>query len=182
MASRVELRISRYTVKTLGWTAVAIAALVVLYALGSANTPADSLGNPVILSPSVRDAEAYTRRSNKWLQQMETVDESLASIIVAGSGGGRSELYYGSEEIQDTGELASALVQEIAATEVPLALASLREMAMSTASAYLDAAVLTARWYSTPSDDGRRASIEALRTARVLRIDLEDSRWLQSDY
>lgn len=177
----IRLRISRRTLRILTGTAVALVAVGGLYGWGTAVTPRDAEGNPLLLSPSLRAAEQYRRRATRWAEQMATIDEGLTALLSEEEAADPAGLYAQSEEVQQLGEQAAGLTQEVTTAQVPVALVGLREQAQAASDLYLESAVLTVRWLSAPSRTSRREAIETLRTARALRVELETSPWLATN-
>jgi hypothetical protein len=177
----ITLRVSRRTLRGLGCAALAIAAVAGLYFLGSTVTPRDSDARPMILSPSLRSAERYRTRTQDWVAEMTRIDDELTGLLAAQAASGATALYAQSEKMQAIGENAASLVREVAVADVPVAMAGLQEQALETSQAYLDTALSVARWIGAPAENTRRDALEALRSARALRLALEDSRWLATE-
>jgi hypothetical protein len=177
----IRLRLSRRALRAAARTALVVGSLVGLYGLGRAVTPRDSLGQPLVLSPSLRETERYRSRARGWVEQMVEVDDRLTALLAEEEAAGQAELYAQSQEIQDVGETAAGLAREAGEAGVPVALVGLRDRACAAADVYLEAALQTAHWLSAPSEEGRRRALAALRTARALRVEIEQSRWLTTD-
>jgi hypothetical protein len=175
----IRLRVSRRIVRGVLWTLLALGVVIGLYILGTAVTPLDSAGRPLVLSPSLRAAERYRAKAQGWTTQMAEIDHRLTALLTGDATTDPSELYAQGQEMQEVGEAAVALSQRLEAVEVPVALVGLRERARAASDAYVEAALLAARWLGAPSEAGWQAALDALRAARELRTELEGSRWLQ---
>jgi hypothetical protein len=176
----IRLRVSRRALRIVGWAVLALVVVAGLYGLGSAVTLRDAGGNPLVLSPSLRAAERYRARAQEWTAELVEIDRRLTGLLAGDTTTDPTELYAQGQEIQEIGERAASLAQETQVAEVPVALVGLREQAQAAANAYLEAALLAARWLSAPTEAGRTAALEVLLQARALRVELEESRWLQT--
>jgi hypothetical protein len=112
---------------------------------------------------------------------MAAVDLRLSALLAMEETADATELYAQTRQMQEAGEEAADLAHEVGASSVPVALVGLREQSRAAADAYLEATLLTARWLSAPSEPDHRVALEALRSARALRVTLEASRWLSTD-
>jgi hypothetical protein len=175
----IRLRVSRRILRIIAGLVVAFVVVAGLYALGSAVTLRDADGSPLVLSPSLRAAERYRAQAQDWAAGLAEIDRRLTGLLAEDVTTDPTELYTQGQEIQEIGEMAASLAQETQVAEVPVALVGLREQAQAAANAYLEAALLAARWLSAPSEAGRTAALEVLLEARALRVELEESRWLQ---
>jgi hypothetical protein len=175
----IRLRLSKRTLRIVGWALLVPVVVAGLYGLGTWVTPRDANGSPLILSPSLRAAERYRRIVQGWVEEMPGIDQRLTALLSADVTSDPAELYAQGQEMQEIGEVATLLARNTQVAEVPVALVGLRERAEMVADAYVEAAVLAARWLSAPTEAGRTAALEALRAARALRMELEESRWLQ---
>ena len=171
----------RVTGRLLFWVGVVAGVLAGLYGLGTLVTVWDGDGNPLVLSPSLRATERYRARARDWAQRLADLDARLTMLLADEGTTDPGMLHSLSQEMQSIGEDATALAREVDLTPVPVALVGLRDGARLAADANVETAVITARWLSAPSEAGRREALEALRLARALRVQMEDSRWLQSE-
>jgi hypothetical protein len=178
----IRLRISRRTLRTVTGIVLAVAGLAGLYGLGVVVTPQDEGGHPLILSPSLRATERYRSRVRGWAARMADLDGRLTALLGEETTAGQMELYTQSQEMQEIGETAANLAHETDVVEVPVALVALRQQVRAAAAGYLESALLTARWLGAPSEEGRRQALEVLRAARALRVQIERSRWLTTDW
>jgi hypothetical protein len=176
----IQLRVSKRVLRGVLWALLALGVVIGLYALGVAVTPLDSAGRPLVLSPSLRAAERYRVRAVAWVAQMADIDHRLDALLAADGTTDPAELYAQGQEMQEIGEAAVNLSQRLEAVEVPVALVGLREQACAASDAYVEAAMLVARWLGAPSEAGFQSALEALHAARSLRMELEESRWLQT--
>jgi hypothetical protein len=177
----ISIRISRRTLRALSWTALAASGLAGLYSIGAAATPGDSSGRPVILSPSLWAADRCRGRVQEWTNTLAHIDHGLTLLLSREAIPGATALYAQSEEMQMIGENTASLVQKVRVAALPVAMAGLQEQALEAAQGYLDTAVCAAHWIGVPSEETHRAALEALRVARALRLELEESRWLAID-
>ena len=178
----IRLRLSRRLVRRFGLGLALVGVLVGGYFLGDHLTPRDAAGRPLVLSPSIRQAEAYRRAVRRWTVEMAAVDRCLTALLAQGEITDPAQLYDLSDEAQRQVERATNLARDAAFTPAPPALAGLAEQAQVTVGAYLDAALLTARWIGAPEPDGLRQALEGLRAARGLRAGLEAGRWLAGEW
>jgi hypothetical protein len=175
----IRLRVSRRTFRVVAWCVLAVGLLFGLYFLGKVVTPLNSTGCPQVLSPSLRAAEMYRAQAQEWAVQLAAIDRRLTVLLAEETTSDPTELYGQSREMQEIGEDAANLVQKVTIAEVPVAMVGLREQAQMASNVYLEAALLTARWLSAPSEAGRTEAVSVLMSARELRITLEESRWLE---
>jgi hypothetical protein len=177
---RFRLRISKRVFRVFAWLALAVALGGGLYAVGVSVTPRDDEGTPMILSPSLWATERYREQVRQWIGELAEIDRRLTVLLEQDIDEANStELYHQSQEMQDVGEKASALEQQITFAESPVSMVGLAEQAKVTAKAYLESAVLTSRWLNAPSETGQQEALESLEQARSRREELENSRWLQ---
>jgi hypothetical protein len=177
----MQIKITRRTLKTLrilSQVAALVLALVGLYALGDYLTPRGSDGRPLILSPSVRSAEAYRRAVLSWVDEMRAVDAGLERTLSQDEIVDSAQLYALSGDAQGLVERAAAVVGDAAFTYPPPALIGLAQEVQAATSAYLEAARAAALWVGSPEAEALQAARERLQQAREIRIQLESSRWL----
>ena len=178
---RFRLRISKRVVRVFAWLVLIVVLGGGLYAVGVAVTPRDDEGNPMILSPSLWATERYREQVQQWIGELMEIDRRLTVLLEQDIDEANStELYHQSQEMQDVGEKASTLDQQVTFAESPVSMVGLAEQAKTTAKAYLESAVLTSRWLNAPSETGQREALESLEQARLRREELENSRWLRS--
>jgi hypothetical protein len=178
--SRFRLRISKRVFRAFARLALIVAIAGGLYAVGVSVTPRDDDGTPLLLSPSLWATERYRAQAREWIVELAEIDRRLAALLSQDAEANLTELYRQSQEMQAVGETTSALERRITSAEPPVSMVGLRERAEKAARAYLEAAVLAARWLNAPSETGHREAMEALEQARSRREELEQSRWLPS--
>jgi hypothetical protein len=174
----MRIRISGRVLRRIGWTAAIVAVLAGLYFLGDYLTPRGADGRPLILSPSVRKAEAYRRAVLGWVDEMREMEEGLEELLAQGEVVDSAQLYDLSRDAQELVEQAAAVVGDAAFTSPPPALVGLMEKAQTAAGAYFDAAQAAALWVGSPEPESLQAAMESLQYARERREELEASRWL----
>jgi hypothetical protein len=174
----MRIRISGRVLRRIGWTAAIVAVLAGLYFLGDYLTPRGADGRPLILSPSVRKAEAYRRAVLGWVDEMREMEEGLEELLAQGEVVDSAQLYDLSRDAQALVEQAAAVVGDAAFTSPPPALVGLMEKAQTAAGAYFDAAQAAALWVGSPEPESLQAAMESLQYARERREELEASRWL----
>ncbi len=180
----MRIRVSGRVLRRIGWTAVIIAVLVGLYFLGDYLTPRGADGRPLILSPSVRKAEAYRRAVLGWVDEMEEVEAGLEELLAQGESGeivDSAQLYDLSRDVQELVERAAVVVGDAAFTSPPPALVGLMTKTQIAAGAYFEAAQAAALWVGSPEPESLRAARESLQYAREMREELAASRWLVED-
>lgn len=178
----MRIRISRR--KTLHWTGGVLAILAVLvgfYFLGNYLTPRDTVGRPLILSPSVRAAETYRRAALRWVEEMGEIDAGLETLLSQGEVTDPGQLYDLSHDVQALVEQAADVTRDAIYTSAPPALIGLQEQARVSAEAYFIATQDAALWVGAPKEENVRAALETLRRARALRKELEASCWLEGE-
>lgn len=173
------IRISRRLIRVVLVSVLAVLGLAGLYALGQALTPRDSHGRPVLLSPSVWEAERYRRTAAGWTSRMRDLDEKLDALMRETDLTDPAALYQASSRAQRLVSDAASLVQETSFTAAPAALVGLHEQAQHAAEEYWKAASVCARWVGAPEEATLQEARAALLAARRARAALEQSRWLQ---
>ena len=174
----IRLRLSRRQLRGAGLGLGLAAFLVGCYLLGRGIAPRGGDGRPLLLSPSVRAAEAYRRQALRWLAEMVEVDRGLTALLAQPEVTDPAQLYDLSRAAEELVARATDVARDVVFTSAPPALVSLSEQAQTAAGAHLEAAVATARWVGAPQQEGLRQALEALREARGLRAELAASRWL----
>lgn len=174
----IKLRISKRVLQILVWVVSAVVLGASLYGLGTLVTPRNSAGQPLLLSPSLRATERYRARAVRWAEEMAEVDRRLTALLAKDAETDPTELYALGQEMQTVGEDTARLANEVRTVEVTVALVGLQESAVRAADGYLEAAVLTSRWLSAPSEAGRQEALAALGAAGERLSELEQSRWL----
>lgn len=174
----VRIRLSRRLLRRGGAVVALLVFLGCCYSLGSRLTPRDTTGRPLLLSPSVYRAERYRRAAAEWVSRMEAVDRLLTDLLVEEEYTDPTCLYALGQQAEEAVDEIAAIVRDATFTPPPPALVGLSERVQITAETYLAAAQAAARWVGAPEPGNRRAALEALRTARGLRVELQRSAWL----
>ncbi len=177
----IRLRLSKRLLRTIVWCVGALVLVAGLYGVGTRVTPRDGTGRPMVWVPSLRAAERYRLYAHEWVEVMTEIDRRLTALLSGETGTEAVELYTQGREMQAIGEKATALVQRIKTTQVPVSLVGLRERAQTAANAYLETALATARWLNAPSDIEHQSAVEMLHTARAMRATLEESQWMKTN-
>ncbi len=177
----MRIRVSGRVLRRIGWAAAIIAVLAGLYYLGDYLTPRGADGRPLILSPSVRKAEAYRRAVLGWVDEMEEVETGLEELLAQGEIVDSAQLYDLSRDAQELVERAASVVGDAAFTSPPPALVGLMGKAQTAAGAYFEAAQAAALWVGSPEPETLRLAMESLQYARETREELAASRWLVED-
>ncbi len=177
----MRIRVSGRVLRRIGWTAAIIAVLAGLYFLGDYLTPRGVDGRPLILSPSVRKAEAYRRAVLDWVDEMEEVEAGLEELLAQGEIVDSAQLYDLSRDAQGLVERAAAVVGDAAFTSPPPALVGLMTKTQMAAGAYFEAAQAAALWVGSPEPESLRLAMESLQYAREMQEELAASRWLVED-
>ncbi len=177
----MRIRVSGQMLRRIAWVLGIIGILVGLYYLGNYLTPRGADGRPLILSPSVRKAEAYRRAVLGWVDDMHKMGQGLDELLTQSETGeivDSAQLYDLSRDAQGLVEQAAAVVSDAAFTSPPPALVGLMEKAQIAAGAYYDAAQTAALWVGSPEPQTLQAAVESLGYAREMQKELEASRWL----
>ena len=175
----MRVRIRKRHLRLAGIAVGTLAFLAFCYVLGNRLTPRDGAGRPLILSPSIYAAERYRRAALEWLGTWEEVDRGLTGLLAEGEVTDPAQLYAMSREAERLVQTAMAVAQDAAFTPPPTGLVGLAERLRSAAEAHLAAAQAAARWVGAPEPENRYAALEALRTARALRLALAADPWLR---
>lgn len=174
----IRIRIPRRLLRRSAAVVALLASAGCCYGLGLRSTPRDAAGRPLLLSPSVYRAEQYRRAVLEWMSGMEAVDRTLTGLLADGGCTDPACLYALGRQVEDAVGKAHSIAQSAVFASPPPALADLSERVQAAAEAHLAAAQATARWVGAPEPENRRAALEALRTARGLRFELQRSAWL----
>ncbi|MBN1283961.1 MAG: hypothetical protein JXB47_01040 [Anaerolineae bacterium] len=182
MVAMMEIRVSRRRLMLLAGALFALAALPLLLGLfaliGSAVTPYDANGQPVLLRPEIVAAEAYRARVTGWLETMQDVHADLTHLLDTGG----NNLYADSTAANDAHSRARAVAEAIqVAPAPPPAMTGLWDDASRAAAACLDAASLTAIWVGAPSEDFLTEAQDALTVTGEILNDLARSPWLAGE-
>ncbi len=156
------------------WAVGIVLALVVLGGIGSVVSPRDESGRPLLLLPGVRAVETYRRQAVAWAQDWRELDNGLRGTLESTDTG----LLTQSQQAQSNFEQAVALARNVEQTDAPPALLGLREQAVQTATAYVDASAAINRWLSAPSGENRTAAQEIYRQASEALARLESNEWI----
>ena len=178
----LHLRFSRRLLRWLGVVSAVLALLAAAWGLGDRLTPRDAAGHPLLLSPSVHAAEKYRRTVLRWVAAMAAVDQRETELLNRGEISDPAQLYDLSRAAESLTDQARTVVGEVVFTPVPPALVALRDQAQAAATATLEATLAATEWVGAPEPERRRAALEALRTARSLRLVLEQSPWLRRSW
>ena len=163
---------------TILWIVLLPVCIVSLYFVGRTITPMDDENAPQVLSPHLRAVQLYRTQIDDWNAQLIMVDQELTGLLGEEQAGNPAALYSQGERMQEIGEVANTVVYHIDITSPPAALVALRNQSTVVAEAYLESARLTAVWLGEPSESNRRSALEALRIARALRLEWENSAWM----
>jgi hypothetical protein len=158
---------------------VGVLAVSILGGLGVAGyraSPRDEAGRPVLLLPDVRQVESYRREAAAWVEGWATLDVVLEQVLEDEAG----SLLTRSRQVQRAVEQAVALAREVDARETPPALLGLHELAVQTASRYLEASAAVARWLSAPTSESRAIAVTTVAAAQDSLTTLENNGWIRA--
>ncbi len=174
------IRIRRRHLHAAGYTLIGLLAFVLasvgLYAIGRAQTPLDSAGRPMVLTPNLVWTQAFRAQVAHWPARLRTADGVLVRAL-AGQGG---DLYTTADSIVNTQADLSTLIEEITLASAPPTMEGLRGMALSAAQQYADAAQRVAGVIAAPSAARQADATQAVQVARNYLLALEDSAWLKN--
>ncbi len=148
--------------------------VVALPILGSAVSPRDDEGRPVLLLPDVRAVELYRRQVMGWASNWAGVEETLNEVL----SGDETQLLALSRKAQRAFEQSVALARDVDASESPPALIGLRDLTTQIAAEHVEASIAVARWLSAPSAENRAAAEEAVAVARNSLAALRSNEWV----
>lgn len=160
--------------KPVAWT-LALAVLVMACAtIGYAVSPRTTDGRPVLLLPDVRAVERYRSSVESWGREWQALAETLHVILDS-----EGELLATSQKAQQAFAKSVEVAQEVDAGDAPAPLIGLRDQAMITAGAFVNASLAAARWMSAPSAENKSAAESELEAAEGSLIVLEANEWIR---
>ena len=143
--------------------------------VGIRASPAKEDGRPVLLTPRLARLNEYRRDVSDWVQVLQKVDESLLALLEEPAG----DLFDQNGRVNRFYQQMKQVVESLDQTPAPPTFEPLHELLGQTAQAYLDAAVLTARWISEPDDENRQEAMAALSSVRELLNRLYANPWIE---
>jgi len=166
------MQIKRHTLRRVLLVLLIAGAMVGLYLLGRAVTPAT--GDPVLYAPAVHRTETYRRQAQGWLEQFGVLDADLLLALTDS----QADLYTQSQRAQTNEEQALGLAQQISLVYPPPALVGLHQALTATANAYGAATQTVNQWIGAPTATQYLAALEALRLARAVHAETAANPWL----
>ncbi len=152
-----------------------ILALLALLAIGGIVSPRNKDGRPVLLLPDVKSVEDYRRLARETDNQLLVVDGKIAATL----GGNVDDLFGQMRQAQEAFEQTLRISDDLDQQNAPPALVGLKEDMNQGTMSYLDAARLTLRWLSVPTQANNDQAQVKLGEARAKLTELEKSQWLQ---
>ena len=169
MNERQEIRIPLSTL-------VVLASLILL-AIGGIASPRNEDGRPLLLLPDVKAVSDYRQLAREADKELRLIDGKITATL----GGDVDDLFGQTRRAQDAFEHILRISEELDRQDAPPVLVGLKDDLNQTAVSYLEAARLTLRWLSTPTQANNERAQAKLTEARSSLTELEKSQWLQTD-
>ena len=157
-------------------TILVILALLILLAIGGIASPRDEDGRPLLLLPDVRDVNDYRQLAREADKELRLVDGKIAVTL----SGNVDDLFGQTRRAQEAFEHILRISEELDQQDAPPALVGLKDDLNQTAMSYLDAARLTLRWLSTPTQANNEQARAKLVEAQASLTEMEKNKWLQT--
>ncbi len=133
-------------------------------------------GLPLLLTPRLRELQAFRQEMQGWMRVFQAADSGLGSLLDEPQG----ELFDQNEQVNRLYQRMRLAAESIDQTPAPPTFDPLHELLAQTASAYLDTATCIARWISEPSAENLQLAREALESARALLERLYANPWTEA--
>lgn len=156
-------------------TTLVILALLVLLAIGGIASPRTEDGRPLLMLPDIKAVNEYRQLAREADKELRLVDGKIAAAL----GGNTDDLFGQTRRAQEAFEHILRVSEELDQQDAPPALVGLKADLNQIAISYLEAARLTLRWLSTPTQANEDQAQAKLVEARASLIELEKSQWLQ---
>ena len=157
-------------------TTLVILALLVLLAIVGIASPRNEDGRPLLLLPDVKAVNDYRQLARDADKELRLVDGKIAATL----GGNVDDLFGQTRRAQEAFEHILRISEQLDQQDAPPALVGLKGDLNQTAMSYLEAARLTLRWLSTPTEENSEQAQVKLTEARTSLTELEKSQWLQT--
>ena len=157
-------------------TTLVILALLVLLAIGGIASPRNEEGRPLLLLPDVKAVNDYRQLARDADKELRLVDGKIAATL----GGNVDDLFGQTRRAQEAFEHILRISEQLDQQDAPPALVGLKGDLNQTAMSYLEAARLTLRWLSTPTQENSEQAQAKLTEARTSLTELEKSQWLKT--
>ena len=157
-------------------TTLVILALLVLLAIGGIASPRNEDGRPLLLLPDVKAVNDYRQLARDADKELHLVDGKIAATL----GGNVDDLFGQTRRAQEAFEHILRISEQLDQQDAPPALVGLKGDLNQTAMSYMEAARLTLRWLSTPTQENSEQAQVKLTEARTSLTELEKSQWLQT--
>jgi hypothetical protein len=157
-------------------TTLVILALLVLLAIGGIASPRNEDGRPLLLLPDVKAVNDYRQLAREADKELRLVDGKIAATL----GGNVDDLFGQTRRAQEAFEHILRISEQLDQQDAPPALVGLKADLNQTAMSYLEAARLTLRWLSTPTQENSEQAQAKLTEARTSLTELEKSQWLKT--
>ena len=168
----MEIEIPRRLVSAGLWLALLAAPLLV----GWHASPVAESGLPRLLTPRLRELQAYRQAMQGWMQVFQATDAGLGSLLDEP----RGDLFDQNEQVNRLYRRIRLAAETIDQTPVPPTFEPLHDLLAQTAAAYQDAAAGIARWISEPGAANLQLAREALDSARALLERLSANPWTKA--
>ena len=168
----MEIEIPRRAAHSLIWALLAIGLIV----LGLRASPVGANGRPLLLTPRLAEINGYRQDIQRWGNILSGLDGDLGEILADSS----TDLFSQNEEVERVYSRLQSLTAEIESRNIPPTLDQVHEFVSQTASAYLQAASLTAAWIAEPVEKNQQAAAEALDQAHNLLEQLLANPWIET--
>ena len=157
-------------------TTLVILTLLVLLAIGGIASPRNEDGRPLLLLPDVKAVNDYRQLARDADKELRLVDGKIAATL----GGNVDDLFGQTRRAQEAFEHILRISEQLDQQDAPPALVGLKGDLNQTAMSYLEAARLTLRWLSTPTQENSEQAQVKLTEARTSLTELEKSQWLKT--
>lgn len=138
-------------------------------------SPLTDEGRPLLLTPRLARLNAYQQEVQTWVHTFWQIDEGLSTLLADD----QADLFAQNERLNSYYQQMNLTVETLDRTPVPATLEPLHDLLVNTAQAYLEAALLAARWISEPDPGNFEAAESALFTSAELLERLHANPWIE---
>jgi hypothetical protein len=150
--------------------------LLALLAIGGIASPRTDDGRPLLLLPDVKAMNDYRHLAREADKELRLVDGQISAVL----SGNVDDLFGQTRRAQAAFEQILSISEELDRGQAPPAMVGLREDLNHAAVGYLEAARLTLRWLSTPTQENQDLAQAKLAEARAGLTEVEKSQWLRT--
>ncbi len=132
-------------------------------------------GRPLLLTPRLARMNVYQREVQAWVRTFQRIDEGLSALLAED----QADLFTQNERLNRFYQQINLIADSLDRTPAPPTFEPLHELLVETASAYLEATVLSARWISEPNPGNAQTAADALSSSKELLQRLYANPWIE---